>query len=79
MTQVEKVYNYMQENGSVTQYEALYGFGCMRLASRISELKKAGIKVYSRFKPVKCRDGSTAYIKEYSLKEFENEIHKQES
>lgn len=78
-TQIEKVYNYMQEHGSITQLEALYEIGCMRLASRISELNKAGIKVYSRFKAVKCRDGSTAYVKEYSLKEFTDVTHEQES
>ena len=78
-TQVEKVYNYMQEHGSITQLDAFYEFGCWRLASRIADLKKSGITIYRRFKAVRCRDGSTAYVKEYSLKEFTDVTHKQES
>ena len=40
MTQCERIINYIEDNGSITQLDALREFGCMRLASRISDLKK---------------------------------------
>ena len=42
MTQCEKVLRYIIDFGSITQLDALREFGCMRLASRITDLKKQG-------------------------------------
>lgn len=42
MNQSEKILDYIRENGSITPLDALREFGCMRLASRISDLKHAG-------------------------------------
>lgn len=36
---------YIKENGSITQLDALREFGCMRLASRISDMRKQGINI----------------------------------
>lgn len=68
-TQAARVLKYMETFGSITQIEALNVLGVMRLASRVSELKKQGFPVISKIVPVKNRFGETCYIKQYSIKE----------
>ena len=43
--QVQRLLNYMMSHRSVTQLEALRELGIMRLASRISEIRKLGYPV----------------------------------
>jgi hypothetical protein len=57
----------MEEFGSITQMDALRDLGCMRLASRISDLKKQGFPIKSEMETVKNRFGESCYIKRYSL------------
>jgi hypothetical protein len=59
----------MQKYNGITQFEALRDLGVMRLASRISELRKKGYKIESKIEAVKNRFDETIYIKRYSLKE----------
>lgn len=66
-TQAERIMEYMEEFGSITQIDALRDLGCMRLASRISDLKKQGIPIKSESEVVKNRWGESCYIKRYSL------------
>ena len=66
-TQAEKILDYIDEFGSITQYEALQDLGVMRLASRISDLKKLGFPIESEVQAVKNRFGETCYIKRYRL------------
>ena len=68
-TQAERVLEYIEEKGSITQLEALQELGCMRLASRISDLKKLGYPITSNVEAVKNRYGENCYIKRYSLRE----------
>ena len=44
-SQCDRILQYIDENGSITQLQALKEFGCMRLASRMSDLKKRGYHV----------------------------------
>jgi hypothetical protein len=67
MTQNEQVLDYIQKYGSITALDAMRDLGCMRLASRISDLKKMGFKISSLKKTVTRRDGTKAYIAEYRL------------
>ena len=71
-TQAARIIEYMQKYGGISQFEALRDLGVMRLASRISELRKRGYKIESKIEAVKNRFDETVYIKRYSLKE-ENE------
>ena len=64
--QTERVLAYMREFGSITHLEAERDLGVMRLASRISELKKEGYKITSKMEPVTNRYGEKCYIKRYS-------------
>lgn len=69
MTQNEAILNYMQKNGSITQMDALIECGCFRLASRISDLKRQGNAIGSRFITVTTRSGEQKTIKEYFIEE----------
>jgi hypothetical protein len=68
-SQAQRVINYIQENGSITQIEALAELGVLRLASRISELKKDGYTITSKFVTVANRYGEKCRVKSYSLGE----------
>jgi hypothetical protein len=66
-TQNERIISYIEENGSITQLEALNEIGVMRLASRISDLKRKGYKITSKTETVKNRYGEKCSIKRYSI------------
>ena len=66
-TQAERILDYMEQFGSITQMDALKDLGCMRLASRISDLKKQGFPIKSEMETVQNRFGENCYIKRYSL------------
>jgi hypothetical protein len=65
---MERVFDYMVEFGGITQLDALRDLGVMRLASRISDLRKQGIPIEDTVVPVKNRFDETCYIKRYSVK-----------
>lgn len=66
-TQCVKVLQYMRQFGSITQLEALQDIGCMRLASRISDLRGQGYSIGRRMKTSKNRYGDDVYFAEYYL------------
>ena len=66
-TQCDKVLAYMKEFGSITQLDALHDLGCMRLASRISDLRKQGIAIGRRMKTSKNRYREDVTFAEYFL------------
>ena len=72
MTQAQSVLNYMREFGTITQLDAFNDLGIMRLASRISDLKKQGHGICRTMRWVNTRRGG-ADIAEYSLDEFKLE------
>lgn len=65
-TQAERVLDYIREFGSITQLEALRDLGVMRLASRISDLRKDGYIIEGETEAVENRYGEKCYIKRYS-------------
>ena len=69
-TQCEKVLAYMIQFGSITQLEALQDIGCMRLASRISDLRAQGYPISRRIKTGKNRYGESVSFAEYYLEEI---------
>ena len=66
-TQAQRVLDYMDTFGSITQLEALQDLGVMRLASRISDLKKKGYPIKGDVVEVKNRYGESCRIKRYRL------------
>ena len=67
--QRQRVLNYMHHYGSITQYEAIEDLGILRLASRISELKKMDYPVKSRRVTVTNRFGEKCRVAQYYLEE----------
>lgn len=67
MTQNQRVIAYLEQFGSITQLEALRDLGIMRLASRISDLKKMGYTIESNVEAVENRWEEKCYIKRYRL------------
>ena len=66
-TQNERILEYIDQFGSITQFEALRDIGCMRLASRISDLKRLGYPIISEVEVVKNRYGEKSRIKRYRM------------
>ena len=67
VTQCQRVIDYMQETGSITQLQALQDLGVMRLASRISDIRKMGYAVEVKTETAKNRYGETCHYARYSL------------
>ena len=68
-TQNERILAYIEQFGSITQLEALRDLGVMRLASRISDMRKQGYNIISKTEAVKNRYGEDCHIKRYRLGE----------
>lgn len=68
-TQNQRIIEYMQEHGSITQLEALRELSVMRLASRISDLRKKGYNIVRNEVIVKNRFEEPCRIARYALQE----------
>lgn len=66
-TQNERILKYMNDFGSITQYDAMRDLGVMRLASRISDLRRLGYPIISTMEPVRNRYGEKCHIKRYRM------------
>lgn len=69
MTQCEMVLQHMEEHGTITSWEAMQEYGIMRLASRITDIKKAGIPIKREMVSQKNRYGDTVTFARYSIAE----------
>lgn len=67
-TQNNRILDYISVFGSITQLEALRDLGVMRLASRISDLRRLGYPIESKQEVVKNRFGEKCHIKRYYVK-----------
>jgi len=67
LSQCERILKYIEEKGSITQLDALREFGCMRLASRISDLKRQGVPVKRTMETAKNRYGEQISYARYSV------------
>lgn len=71
MTQAEKIARHLERYGSITSMEAIRDYGIMRLASRVSDLKKDGFPVRTEFIRGKNRFGEPTCYARYILEEKE--------
>lgn len=67
MTQCEKILRHMEDYGSISSLEAVNEYGIMRLASRISDLKRMGILIRKETVKGKNRYGEATSYARYSL------------
>lgn len=66
-TQNGRILAFIETYGSITQLEALNELGVMRLASRISDLRRAGYPIKSKTEKVKNRFDEECHVKRYYL------------
>ena len=76
LTQCDKIVDYMEKHGSITQLEAYLDIGCWRLASRITDLKRKGYAIKTDTVKVKNRDGELVPVARYSFAETGNANHR---
>ena len=67
LNQRERIMRHFRDYGSITSLEAMSEYGIMRLASRISELKKTGVDISDTFETKKNRYGESTTYKRYFL------------
>ena len=67
-TQNQRIIDYLDAHESITQIEALNHLGIMRLASRISDLRRKGYQIDSKMDVVHNRYGEKCRIKRYSMR-----------
>lgn len=65
MTQQEAILQYINDNGSITTYEAFANLGITKLTTRISELRRKGYRFSSEPIPHKCRYGRSVPFYRY--------------
>ena len=69
-TQNEMILKHLKTHKrGLTAMQALDKFGCMRLASRISDLRRMGYEISREMIAVRNRDGETCYVANYKLME----------
>ena len=67
MTQTERVLRHLEDHGSINPLEALREYGIMRLASRISDLKRAGHPIAKVMEKSKNKYGETVHYAVYVM------------
>ena len=65
MTQEQRILDYIDRHGEITQRDAVR-LGCYRLSARIHDIRQRGIVIKSESRTVKNADGSHANIAVYS-------------
>lgn len=68
-TQNERILRHLKEVGKITPIQALQEYGIMRLASRISDLKKEGYEITKTLKTHINKFGERTHYAVYELKE----------
>lgn len=67
MTQTKMILKHMAEGRRITPGEALSEYGCMRLAARIADIRRLGLRVASRKVTRLNRYGKKISFSEYWL------------
>ena len=71
MNQTERILRHLQTFGAITSLEAMQEYGIMRLASRVSALKKSGLPVRTELVRGENRFGEPTCYARYSLEKKE--------
>ena len=67
MTQNQKILRYMKQYGSITPLDAMREFNCMRLAARISDLRRTGVRIKARTVASLNQYGEKVHFAKYTL------------
>ena len=63
-SQRKRILAHLNKGKHLTQLDALYKFGCMRLAARICELRDQGVKIQTQ----KIKTPTSKFIADYYIK-----------
>nr|DAE70711.1 MAG TPA: helix-turn-helix domain protein [Caudoviricetes sp.] len=66
-SQIDRILAVLESGGTLTALDALEAFGCSRLASRITDLKRKGCPVASRMVTRRNRYGRLCRVAEYYM------------
>lgn len=69
LNQRDRVYQYIQTNGSITSMDAFHDLGITALSARINELEKKGIRIIRKRIESINRYGSPTHYTRYSFPE----------
>jgi hypothetical protein len=72
--QEQMILNYIKENGSITNLQAIRDLGIMQCPARIWGLKRRGVNVQKKIKIVVDRYGQQKRIAEYYIVEEEGAV-----
>lgn len=72
MTQCDRIMRHLREVGPLTGAQAMSEYGIAHLASRISDLMKAGERIHKEMQSSKNRYGETVRYCVYSLEQEGN-------
>ena len=67
MSQTTDIIEFIRDHGSITTKQAVEQLGCLRLASRISEMKAFGIPVEREMITVPNRKGESCRVARYTI------------
>ena len=67
MTQCDMILRYMQDTGSITPWEAMREFGCMRLGARIYDLRRRGLDITKETETSRNRYGKRVRYARYRV------------
>ena len=67
MKQTDRIVAYINEFGSITTHEAFMDIGVTRLASRVHDLRSAGVPIVGKTETARNRYGEPVSYKRYSL------------
>ena len=71
-SQIDRILEHLDKHGTITQTEALQEYGIARLASRISDIKAAGISIKTELVTSQNRFGDKVRFARYSLNQEED-------
>ena len=71
--QCARILRHLKDYGSITAKDAVQEYGVMRLAARVSDLKKMGYDITSKFETSKNRYGESVNYVRYSLNTTEGQ------
>ena len=66
-TQCDRILRHMRDYGTISSLEAITEYGILRLASRISDLKKRGYNIVSTTGTAMNRYGEVTHYSVYKL------------
>ena len=72
MNQREQIYDYIVVFGSITPMDAFTDLGITKLATRVSEMREAGVDIIGEWESTKNRYGKTVRYMRYRLGERNN-------